>query len=237
MILGGGSAMGLAVARAMLTAELPVVCTVRPDAPACDRPDGAVFLPLSPGHDPSDSAETLPERARDILGAYPYYLVDFLHSRFECLVAQASPDEISVWAATDIALRARCLRGLTRAMLPARAGRAVFVSSVAADRPAAGQGYYAAAKLAGEALYRATALELAGRGITTCSLRLGLLDAGRGHDYLHARHQGREKDPAARLLNLDEVTAVILFLLSPAGTAINATTLTMDAGTSALKFT
>ena len=78
----------------------------------------------------------------------------------------------------------RC-RGLT--MLARRFGRCVFVSSSAAECPAEGQGYYAAAKLAGEALYRSLAVELSGRGITACSLRQSCLYAGRCAVFLERR--------------------------------------------------
>ena len=101
------------------------------------------------------------------------------------------------WAAVDIGLRARLVRAVGRSMLARRFGRCVFVSSSAAECPAEGQGYYAAAKLAGEALYRSLAVELSGRGITACSLpELAGCRAGCG--ISGAQERGRRKTDAYR---------------------------------------
>jgi len=182
-----------------------------------------------------DTPETLPERARVALGEAPRLFVDLLHSRFECLLAGAAPADIDLWAARDIAFRARLLRAVSRSMLAARDGRCVFVSSTAAERAAPGQGYYAAAKLAGEALYRAVGVELAPRGITACSLRLGWLDAGRGAPFLQSRAADAPLPPTGRTVTVAESVQTLRFLLSAPATAINATTLTCDGGFGALK--
>ena len=183
----------------------------------------------------NDTPETLPERARAALGEAPRLFVDLLHSRFECLLAGAGPADIDLWAARDIAFRARLLRAVSRSMLAARDGRCVFVSSSAAERAAPGQGYYAAAKLAGEALYRAVGVELAPRGVTACSLRLGWLEAGRGAPFLHSRTADAPLPPTGRIVTVAEGVQTLRFLLSAPATAINATTLTCDGGFGALK--
>ena len=176
-----------------------------------------------------------------------------MHGRFETLVAAAHVHAIDRWAIDDIALRARCLRAVSRAMLAERAGRCVFVSSTAAAMAAHGQGYYAAAKAAGEALYRSAGLELASRGVTTCSLRLGWVDAGRGADFIrgndapyrdgtahavptpHTATQLADGVPTGRLVTVDEVVGPLMFLLSGAATSLNATHITLDGGFTAGK--
>lgn len=201
------------------------------DAPGLDFPP----TPASEGHAEDDTPETLPERAHAALGEAPRLFVDLLHSRFECLLAGADPAAIDLWAARDIAFRARLLRAVSRSMLAARDGRCVLVSSAAAERAAPGQGYYAAAKLAGEALYRAVGVELAARGVTACSLRLGWLEAGRGAPFLHARSADAPLPPTGRTVTVAEAVQTLRFLLSAPATAINATTLTCDGGFGALK--
>lgn len=186
-------------------------------------------------HAEDDTPETLPERVRAVLGETPRLFVDMLHSRFECLLAGADPADIDLWAARDIAFRARLLRAISRSMLAERDGRCVFVSSSAAERAAPGQGYYAAAKLAGEALYRAVGVELAPRGVTACSLRLGWLEAGRGAPFLQSRAANAPLPPTGRTVSVAEAVQTLRFLLSAPATAINATTLTCDGGFGALK--
>ncbi len=162
-------------------------------------------------------------------GAEAY--VDCSHSRVEGLVAGLDPARIDAWASQDIALRARFLRAVVRLMLPRRRGRCLFISSAAAAAPGPGQGYYAAAKAAGETLFASAGLELAPRGITACSLRLGWLDTGRGREFLAGRKERCERIiPTGRLVGLDEAVEGVLYLLSTGASSVNATTITMDGG-------
>lgn len=250
LILGGTCTLGLTLARRLLGAGLAVALTARDAAGEervhhaleCLGGDYAVLRPVTP--------ESLPERCAATLGCAPRHMVDLMHGRYESLLAAASPQEIDQWACDDIALRARCLRAVSRAMLAARAGRCVFVSSTAASLAAMGQGYYAAAKAAGEALYRSTGLELGRRGVTACTLRLGWLDAGRGAPFI-ARH-GPPQDmtrettgepglgisasiPTGRLVTVDEAVGTLLYLLSDAAISLNGTHLTLDGGFTAGK--
>jgi 3-oxoacyl-[acyl-carrier protein] reductase len=257
LIAGGSCELGLALGAALAADGMAVALTAR-DAAGAARiraalPEAAVlplcargperdgthedFAPAAAEGDDAedDPPETLPERARAALGAAPRLFVDLLHSRFECLLAGADPAAIDLWASRDIAFRARLLRAVSRSMLAARDGRCVFVSSTAAERAAPGQGYYAAAKLAGETLYRAVGVELAPRGVTACSLRLGWLDAGRGAPFLQSRAANAPLPPTGRTVTVTEAVQTLRFLLSAPATAINATTLTCDGGFGALK--
>ncbi|WP_415966032.1 SDR family NAD(P)-dependent oxidoreductase [Desulfovibrio piger] len=229
LILGGSSDLGRALALALCAEGAQVCCVCRDDAGCarCAR-DGLPALVLA---DP----ETLPARCEALLGRPVGHLADLLHSRFEQLVALAAPGAIERWADDDIALRARCLRAVGRAMLARRFGRCVFVSSSAAQRPSPGQGWYAAAKLAGEGLYRSLGVELAGRGLSACSVRLSWLDAGRGHEFLSCHGQVARAMPAGRCLGPDEVLPGLCFLLSAEAAAINGSVVTLDGGLGALK--
>ncbi|MBZ2173482.1 SDR family oxidoreductase [Nitratidesulfovibrio sp. SRB-5] len=228
-----------AAGAARIHAALPEATVLRLHARGPERNTAGQDFTTPPAIDgadaENDTPETLPERARAALGEAPRLFVDLLHSRFECLLAGADPADIDLWAARDIAFRARLLRAVSRSMLAARDGRCVFVSSSAAERAAPGQGYYAAAKLAGEALYRAVGVELAPRGVTACSLRLGWLDAGRGAPFLQSRAADAPLPPTGRTVTVAEAVQTLRFLLTAPATAINATTLTCDGGFGALK--
>ncbi|MGZ6221107.1 MAG: SDR family NAD(P)-dependent oxidoreductase, partial [Syntrophales bacterium] len=117
------------------------------------------------------------------------------------------------------------------AMLKKRKGRLVFIYSAAAARPNPRQGFYAAAKLASEALYRKMGLELGERGVTSVILRPGYVEAGRGRIYLQQQERKiLEVVPIKRALTSDEIAQTILFLLSDSATGINATEIPMDGG-------
>jgi 3-oxoacyl-[acyl-carrier protein] reductase len=164
------------------------------------------------------------------------YLVDFAQGELESLIGSANPDEIHAYFAANIALRAELVRLAARAMLRKKRGRMVFVSSAAASKPNPGQGFYAAAKLASEALYRNLGLELGSRGITTVALRPGYIDAGRGQAYIRAREEEVFRNlPLNRAITCTEVAEAIAFFLSDNAGAFNATEISMDGGLTAGK--
>lgn len=193
-------------------------------------------------------------------GGTPIRVADCMHPHLEGLIAATEPDEAAAYFAAAISARNHILHGLTRAMLtalpgrpvrharhpekhtsenggnkPAVTGRLVYLSSTAAGMPNAGQGFYAAAKSAAEALYRSIGVELAPRGITTAMLRAGYVDAGRGAKYLAAHPETLHTIPLRRALTAQEVAGTLHWLLSDAATGINATTITMDGGLTACK--
>lgn len=233
LLLGGGCTLGRAVAATLREegADVLAVCGSEAGQRACAGAD----IPV----EPLGEAESLPRRCAERLGGrLPGHMLDLRHSRRESLLAGMPPEDIDAWAAEDIALRARILRAVTRAMLSRRSGRCVFVSSSAALRSSPGQGWYAAAKLAGEALYRSAGAELAGRGVTACSARLSWLDAGRGRDFLadeEAARRAARAMPSGRLLRLEEAVKPLVFLLSREASGINACTVDIDGGLGAVK--
>jgi 3-oxoacyl-[acyl-carrier protein] reductase len=159
------------------------------------------------------------------------YLVDFAQGDLEGYIASADEDLVCRYFMENVAFRAEVLKRAGRTMLRNKRGRLVFVSSAAAQRANPGQGFYAAAKVASEALYRNMGLELGARGVTAVTLRLGYVDAGRGRVYLQGRgSQSIEKVPIRRVLTCEEVAETILFLLSDGASGINATEVTMDGG-------
>ncbi len=164
------------------------------------------------------------------------YLVDFAQDDVEGLVASADGHTVRGFFNANIGGRTEVIQQVARAMLVRKKGRMVYISSAAAGHPNPGQGFYAACKQAGEALYRNMGMELAARGVTTAILRPGYVDAGRGRRYLEDKaRQPLAKVPLGRALTVREIVDAILFLLSGSAVGFNATVLTMDGGLSAGK--
>ncbi|MCJ7615849.1 MAG: SDR family oxidoreductase, partial [Desulfobacterales bacterium] len=164
------------------------------------------------------------------------YMVDFVHGNFESLVASADADRIYSYFAENVSFRAEVVKRVARIMMKKKRGRLVFISSSAAARPNPGQGFYAAAKLASEAIYKNLGLELAGHGISAITLRPGYINSGRGRQFIQAR--GLEvigKIPVKRALTKKEVAETILFYLSDSAAGFNATEISMDGGLTAGK--
>jgi 3-oxoacyl-[acyl-carrier protein] reductase len=237
LILGGTCDLAICLATMMADDGLFPVLTSRKKSRDEDLSDR---IPLDKGKyeivhmDLSDpgSADTLFDNLKDD----PDYLVDFAQGDFERLIATADSEHVYKYFENNISFRALVLKRAARAMLKKRIGRLIFVSSTAAIMPNPGQGFYAASKLASEALYRNLGLELCEKGITTMSLCPGYVKTGRGEKYLKS-HEGEilEKIPIKRALTEKEVAEAIMFFLSDSAVGFNATTVTMDGGLTAGK--
>jgi 3-oxoacyl-[acyl-carrier protein] reductase len=237
LVLGGSCQLALDLAEAMIAAGLRPILGHRSDQgrqriverlQSLGETFGTLPLDLNPAHAVGQQAAQLP---KDI-----DYLVDFAQDDLEGLVASADSETVRRYFDAQISGRAALVQQAARRMLRRKSGRMLFISSTAAGQPNPGQGFYAAAKCAAEALYRNLGLELAGRGITTATLRPGYIDAGRGRRYLK---EGGERVltqiPLGRALSATEVVQTIMFLLSDSARGFNATVLTMDGGMSAGK--
>lgn len=232
LILGGTCELALALARSMIESNLFPILTYRDD-----KGLNAIGESLSPFHGrhetcylnfgDHDSLESVFSQIGDDL----HFLVDFAQGNYESLIAGADEDSIHSYITENISFRAEILKRAGRAMLKKRKGRLVYISSAAASRPNPGQGFYAAAKLASEALYRNMGLELGERGVTTVILRPGYIKAGRGRIYLQKQDRKiLDMVPIRRAITGEEIAETILFLLSDSAVSINATEISMDGG-------
>ncbi|HCF05126.1 MAG TPA: short-chain dehydrogenase, partial [Desulfomicrobiaceae bacterium] len=113
--------------------------------------------------------------------------------------------------------------------LAARLGRGLDFSSTADAVPAPGQGLYSALKRAADGIFHSLGAELASCGVSTVSLRLGLTQAGRGAAFL-------EHHPNLPWVSAEDAVSCMVFLLSDQGLCIRLTSITMDAGLLARKY-
>lgn len=237
LIVGGSCDLGICLAKEMIQEALYPILTFRSEA-GRERIEKA--LEPFPGRweavrfDFADavSLNLLFEHLREDLD----FLVDLAQGDLEGLVASVEEDEFRPYFLQNISSRTEMLKRAARIFLRKRSGRLIFISSAAAERASAGQGFYAAAKLASEALYRNLGLELGGRGITTLTLRPGYIDAGRGRRYLQSREkEALGKVPIQRALTEKEVARSVVFFLSDIARGFNATQIVMDGGLTAGK--
>ena len=164
------------------------------------------------------------------------FLIDFAQGDLEALIGSVNIEEMERYFSQNVSSRARVLRNTARIFLKKKRGRLIYISSTAAQRANPGQGFYAAAKSASEALYRNLALELANRGITAVTLRAGYIDSGRGRGFIQAAQKDvLSKVPISRPLTCNEVAESILFFLSESSKGFNATEIIMDGGLTAAK--
>lgn len=237
LILGGTCELALSLAECMIESSLFPFLTFRDDrGQACidDR------LHLHKGKYASVYLDLGDRSSIDVMFSDMHMdvsmMVDFAQGDYEGLIASADEESVYRFFTENVSCRAVILKRIARMMLKERRGRLVFVSSSAAKSPNPGQGFYSAAKLASEALYKNLGLELGGRGITTLTLRPGYVDAGRGKKYIRAGGEKvLKKVSINRTLTVREVSEAILFFLSDNASGFNAAEITLDGGLTAGK--
>lgn len=238
LIVGGTSELGIAVAKRLLDEGLKITITARNNDRMeylQERLNARDGLPWQGAVlDLSASPEVLDgffQTAGDDID----YLIDMAHSHFERLIASASVSDVYRYFEQNISFRAALIQRLGRTMLKRKKGRMLFISSIAAIRSNPGQGFYAASKLACEALYRSLGSELGAKGVTTVSLRPGYINAGRGREYIETLKSKGTRIAKNKVLTLNRVAETILFFLSDQAHGFNAVEIMLDGGSSAQK--
>lgn len=131
---------------------------------------------------------------------------------------------------TDLTAAFRLTRRALKAMLRARSGRIVNISSVVGLRANAGQANYAAAKAGLIALTKTAAIEVARRGVTVNAVAPGWIDTEMTADV--AKHL-LEAVPARRAGTPQEVAACVRFLASEQASYVTGAVLSVDGGLAA----
>jgi 3-oxoacyl-[acyl-carrier protein] reductase len=127
-----------------------------------------------------------------------------------------------------------CARAALPAMLRARWGRIVLVSSAAALRGNPGQAAYSASKAAVIGMTRSMAREYGSRGITVNAVCPGFIETDMTAAVLEKIREQYEKEiPAGRIGSPEEAAAAIRFLASEEATYVNGAVLAVDGGLTA----
>lgn len=214
--------------------------------------EGATSRARAAAPDP-ERVDSRPADARDpgSLAA----LIEFAETRFGCVdgvvvtagviaggvpLWEIAPRQIGAVLEHNLAATVTAAQVAIPALLrrPApRSGRFVAVSSAAATRGMPGLAIYGAAKAGIEALVRGLAADLADSGVTANTVSPGstdtkiLAESARLYELENARSFA-DQQPIGRLIEPQEVAAVIAFLASDAAGAVTGAVFSADGGLS-----
>ena len=150
------------------------------------------------------------------------------------LLITYSMDEFQKTLDTNVRGTYLCARAALRGMLRARWGRIVNMSSAVALHGNAGQTAYGASKSAIVGITKSLAREVGAKGITVNALCPGLLDTEMtSHLTDEARAYYVDQTPLGRTARLEEVAAVVRFLMSEEASYVNGAVIPVDGGLTA----
>ena len=147
------------------------------------------------------------------------------------LLVRMGSDEWDDVIDTNLSALFRISRACARAMMKARKGRIINITSVVGATGNAGQANYAAAKAGIMGFTRALARELGPRGITVNAIAPGFIDTDMTRALGdEARDQLLAQIPLKRLGEPEEIADAIVFLAGPMASYITGTTLHVNGG-------
>ncbi|MDR0959481.1 MAG: 3-oxoacyl-ACP reductase FabG [Propionibacteriaceae bacterium] len=224
LVTGASRGIGRAIAARLISDGFQVAGVHR----SGDVPNGVVSIEADIT-DP-DAAETIFSRAEAELGPVTTLVCNAGITR-DTLLARMSDEQWDDVVATNLTATFRLVRRASRAMMRARAGRIVLLSSVVALLGSPGQVNYAASKAGLVGLGRSVARELGPRGVTCNIVAPGFIETDMTAALSEETVAGyRTRIPLQRLGSADEVAATVAFLASPAAAYITGAVIPVDGG-------
>jgi len=133
--------------------------------------------------------------------------------------------------ATNLTAVGRLSRAVLRAMMKAKAGRIINITSVVGSSGNAGQMNYAAAKAGVAGMSRALAREIGSRNITVNCVAPGFIDTDMTKGLGEEQHAALlTQIPLARLGSPEDIAHAVAFLAGPQAAYITGTTLHVNGG-------
>lgn len=223
LVTGGNRGIGLATARLLATQGHRVAVTYR-----STPPEGLLAVRCDvTSSDDVDRAFSEVEAAH---GPVEVVISNAGITQDGLLLRMSEPAFTEVLD-TNLTAAYRVAKRASRAMLKARWGRLVFVSSVVGLSGAAGQVNYAASKSGLIGLSRSLARELGSRGITSNVVAPGYVETDMTAGLPEARREELVRTvPLGRTATADEIAAVIAFLASDGAGYVTGAILPVDGG-------
>ena len=161
----------------------------------------------------------------------PAVLVNNAGVTADNLLMRMKPEEWQSVVDTNLGGLYRVVKPCLRAMMKARWGRIVNLSSVVARMGNPGQSNYVASKAGIEGFTRSLALEVASRGITVNAVAPGFIATDMTAELTEAQvQQMLERVPLGSMGTPEDVAEAVAFLVSDAARYVTGETLSVNGG-------
>ncbi|MGW8397125.1 3-oxoacyl-[acyl-carrier-protein] reductase [Streptomyces lydicus] len=224
LVTGGNRGIGLAIARAFAEAGDKVAITYRSGEPP------AGFLAVKCDITDSEQVEQAYKEIEEKQGPVEVLVANAGVTRDQLLMRMSEEDFTSVLE-TNLTGTFRVVKRANRAMLRARKGRIVLISSVVGLMGAAGQANYAASKAGLVGFARSLARELGSRNITVNVVAPGFVDTDMTRVLSDEQRDSIVKQvPLARYAQPEEIASSVRFLASDEAAYITGAVIPVDGG-------
>lgn len=247
LITGGTSGIGFGIAKKLATTHDLALAYASDEAKAQNALEElrgimkslasearveAFKKPLSQAED----AKELYTAVCEAFGRTPQVLVNSAGRLHDGLFLQADFNEYIKVVQEHLVVMMALSQLALKPMYKEKFGRIINMSSISASYAKRGQTNYAAAKAGIEGFTRTLALEVAHRGITVNAIAPGLIETPMTKALVEKIETGggsiRERVPAGRMGQPEEIGALVEFLCSNGASYITGTVITIDGGRS-----
>ncbi|HEY1349640.1 MAG TPA: 3-oxoacyl-[acyl-carrier-protein] reductase [Ktedonobacteraceae bacterium] len=236
LVTGSSQGIGRATARRLAVAGADIVINYRSNAGAAAEAQASIealgrrCIAVQADVSQEEEVARLFAQISERLGPVSV-LVNNAGTTRDKLILQMTPADFSTILQTNLHSAFLCTRAALRAMMRARWGRIVNVSSVAGLLGNAGQANYSASKAGLISLTLSTAREMASRNITANVVAPGFIPTELTASLTEQQKQAMlEITPLARFGTPEEVASAITFLCSPEASYITGQIIRVDGG-------